>query len=104
MLSGAGLTIVPTFDSTITSDPNAAQIEADINAVIAKYEAAFSDAITVNIIFKSSTDPNVLGLSNTGAIDISYPTLRNALAADQSTANDTLADPAESARPRPHCN
>ena len=36
------LTIVPIWDSSITNDPNAAQIESTINAVISTYEADFS--------------------------------------------------------------
>src|SRR5512136_2167591 len=38
----SNLVIQPTFDSTITSDPDAAVIEATINSVIALYEANFS--------------------------------------------------------------
>src|SRR5260370_37070292 len=47
-----GLVINPTFDSSITSDPNAATIEATINSAIGTYESTFSDPITVNITFK----------------------------------------------------
>ena len=36
-------TIIPTFDSSITSDPQAATIEGTINAAIAFYENSFSD-------------------------------------------------------------
>jgi len=35
------LVINATFDSTITSDPNAATIEGTINSVIALYQASF---------------------------------------------------------------
>ena len=47
---GQALTIVPYFDSSITSDPNAAQIEATINNAISFYHA-FSNPVTVNIIY-----------------------------------------------------
>ena len=50
----AQLTIVPTFDSTITNDPNAATIEATINGAIQVYAQTFSDPITVTIDFKES--------------------------------------------------
>src|SRR5262249_22081459 len=50
-----GLKINPTFDSSITSDPNAATIMNTINAAIAVYEANFRDQITVNITFKEKT-------------------------------------------------
>jgi hypothetical protein len=44
-------TITPTFNSSITSDPNAAAIESTINNVIDIYEATFSNPITVDITF-----------------------------------------------------
>jgi hypothetical protein len=47
----AGLIILPTFDASITNDPNAAAIEATISAAIAIVESQFSDPITVNITF-----------------------------------------------------
>src|SRR4051812_49208021 len=48
----AGLVIVPTFDASITSDPNAVAIEGTINAAIQAYETGFSDPITVTIKFQ----------------------------------------------------
>jgi hypothetical protein len=48
----SGLTIIPTFDSSITSDPQAATIESTINAAIATYQSSFSDPITVYITFQ----------------------------------------------------
>ena len=51
----AQFTIVPTFDSTITSDPNSATIIAGINAVIARVEAAIANPITVNITYTEMT-------------------------------------------------
>ena len=47
--ASAGLTIIPIFDATITSDPNAAQIEATINTAIADFQSKFADPITVTI-------------------------------------------------------
>ena len=50
-----GLTITPSFDSTITSDPNAAAIENTINQAINTYETTFSDPINSNSeLLKSS--------------------------------------------------
>src|SRR5215475_6397605 len=40
-----------TFDTTITSDPNAATIQTTINTAIQNIQNAFSDNITVNITF-----------------------------------------------------
>jgi Bacterial Ig-like domain len=58
------LTINPTFDTTITSLPNATAIEATINQTIAAYEAIITDNVTVNITFKSMSTG--LGMSSGG--------------------------------------
>ena len=50
-----GLGIHPTFDSSITSNPNAAAIEAMINRAISFHESLFSDLITIQIRFRYST-------------------------------------------------
>jgi hypothetical protein len=84
------LVINATFDSTITSDPNAAVIEATINSVIALYEASFSDAVTVTITFYEMSSG--VGQSATYYIPgVSYSTFYANLAAGASTANDTMA-------------
>ncbi|PWU08754.1 MAG: hypothetical protein C5B50_28965 [Verrucomicrobia bacterium] len=87
------LTIVPTFDSTITSDPNAATIESTINAAIKVYEAAFSDNITVNIKFAEMVNPppGALGGSSTMGFIISYSSYLSALNSHATTANDATA-------------
>src|SRR2546423_1275674 len=46
------LVINPTFAANITSDPNAATIEATINRTIAAYESFISDNVTVDITFQ----------------------------------------------------
>jgi len=90
LLAQANLVIVPTWDSTITSDPNAATIKNTITNLIAVYEASFSDPVTVTITFAEMTT----GLRqsstyyNTG---IQYSTVRAALVANATTANDKLA-------------
>src|SRR4051794_19517628 len=61
-LASAGLVINATFDSTITSDPNAAAIETTINNAIAIIQSQLSDPITVNITFKKI--PGGLGQSS----------------------------------------
>ena len=54
-----GLTIHPTFDSSITNNPNSAAIQATINRAISIYESLFSDPITIQIRFRySTTAPN----------------------------------------------
>jgi hypothetical protein len=84
----SGLTIVPTFDSTITSDPNAAAIEAAINTAIVNIESQFSDPITVNINF---AEGGGLGQSSTYFATFSYSTFLAALKADAKTSDDATA-------------
>jgi hypothetical protein len=86
----AGLTINAIFDSTITSDPNAAAIEATINAAIANVQSQFSDPITVNINFKKDTSIS-LGQSLTTYYNLSYSTFLAALKADAKTSDDFTA-------------
>src|SRR5438876_4032590 len=58
-----GLTIHPTFDSSITGNPNAAAIQAMINRAIAIYESLFSDPITLQIRFRyAATAPDGMPL------------------------------------------
>jgi hypothetical protein len=87
--TAAGLVIIPTFDSTITNDPNSATIQATINAAIQQYEALFSDPITVNIKFAKITSG--LGQSSTFIGNITYSSLLTALTSDAKTTNDAIA-------------
>jgi hypothetical protein len=85
----ADLVINPIFDSSITSDPNAAAIEGVINAAILVYEKTFSDPISVNINFAEMTSG--LGSSSTFFATVSYSQYYNALKADATTADDATA-------------
>ncbi|HWA84105.1 MAG TPA: NF038122 family metalloprotease [Fimbriimonadaceae bacterium] len=85
----ANLTINPTYDSSITSDPNAAAIESCLNQVCAFYNASFTDSITVNVTFHNATSG--LGSNNPAKVTIPYATFRTALAADATTGNDAIA-------------
>jgi hypothetical protein len=95
-----GLTISATFDSSITSNPNAAAIEAMINRAIAIYESLLRDPITVHILFRyATTGPDgsplprgVLSESDSVYYVISWSTFINALRADAKTSNDSLAN------------
>jgi hypothetical protein len=99
--TSTGLVISPTFDSSITNNPNAAAIEAMINRAIAVYESLFSDPITIPILFRyATTKPNgtpigstsQVALSNFVVYTISWSAYINALRADQKTANDVAAN------------
>ncbi len=95
-----GLTIHPTFDSSITGNPNAAAIQAMINRAIAIYESLFSDPVTIQIRFRYATtgpDGNHLpqGLvsqSDTGLYILPWNTYISALRADARTNNDNVAN------------
>ena len=84
----AGLHITPTFDVSITSDPNAAAIEGAINTAIANIESQFSDPITVNIKFQKGGG---LGSSSTFFGTVSYATFLAALKGDAKTSDDATA-------------
>ncbi len=95
----AGLTIHPTFDTSITGNPNAAAIEAMINRAIAIQESLFSDPITIQIRFRyAATGPDGTPLpagriaqSNFVYYTIPWNTAVDAIRADAKTSNDTLA-------------
>ena len=90
------LTINPTFDSTITSLPNATAIEATINQTITAYEAIIADDVTVNITFKNMTtglggsSGGLLYFENYGPESDSTSYLAHLLS-HATSANDNLA-------------
>ncbi len=81
-------TIIPTFDTTITSDPNAAAIEGVINAAIAIYEHDLLDPITVRITFQEGGG---LGGSSSFYANLSYATYLAQLTADAKSSDDFTA-------------
>src|SRR5882757_2206247 len=95
-----GLIIHPTFDSSITGNPNAAAIEAMIDRAISIYESMFSDSITIQIRFRyATTAPNGTPLP-AGSVSrsdwvfyaIPWGTYISALRSDAETSNDNLAN------------
>ena len=84
-----GLKIVPTFDSTITKDPNATAIMATINAAITELCSNYSDPVTVSVTFNKVN--NGLGASLTSYTSASYTDFLTALKAHASTPNDATA-------------
>ena len=81
----AQVTIIPTFDSSITSDPNAAQIEASINSICALYSKAFTTTNTVHIYFYGL--PTGLGTSVAYNQTILYSDYRTRLLTVSNIAN-----------------
>jgi hypothetical protein len=85
------LMIVPTWDSSITSDPNAATIESTINTAIQFYETRFADPITVTIKFEEMSTAGLEGHSSWWYYNINYPDFLTALQNDATTTNDSTA-------------
>ena len=75
-----GLTIVPTFDGSITGDPTAAGIEAAINSAIGVFHQDFANPITVPIYFTEMSSG--LGQSNYDLTSVTYSDFRTALASE----------------------
>jgi len=98
--ASSAFVINATFDSSITSDPNAAAIEAVINNAIAVYEALFNDPMTVSIRFRYATTLADGSAMPAGALAVStsviyiapWNTYISALKADATTANDAAAN------------
>jgi hypothetical protein len=87
--ASAQIVINPTFDSSITNDPNALAIETGITAAVAQYATLFSDNLTVNIYFMETT--STLGSSSNARVQVDYPTFRSDLAAKPRTATKQAA-------------
>ena len=95
-----GLTIHPTFDASITGNPNAAAIQATISRAISFHESLFSDPITIEIRFRYSTtapDGMPLPVGTLARTDIllyviPWSSYISALRADAATSNDTQAN------------
>src|SRR5437762_3563468 len=104
--ASSGLIINATFDGSITSNPNAAAIEAAINRAIAIFESLFSDRLTIPILFRYSTKgadgSPVAGVSQSefAVYPITWSAYINALAADSRSSNDFTA---RMSLPRAHC-
>jgi hypothetical protein len=95
-----GLTIDPTFDTSITGNANSAVIEAAINRAIATYENLFSDPVTIEIRFRFSNvdadgtpiGPGFAARSYSGLSVQPWSTYINRLRADATTSNDATAN------------
>jgi hypothetical protein len=95
-----GLIINPTFDTSITNDPDAAAIEAMISRAISIYESLFADPFTIQILFRYATTepdgsplpPGVASQSNLVVYLIPWNPCINALIADATTSNDAVAN------------
>ncbi len=88
--ANANLNIVPTFLSSITSDPNAATIEASINSDISTVDSYIANNVTVNLTFQETSSG--LGSSGTYLYAPSYAQYYTALNTSQTlSAYDNTA-------------
>ena len=84
------LTIIPNFDSSITTNLNGPAEMAAINAAIQVFETNIADNATITINFVS--DPNVgLAQSLVYYVPVNYSDYVNALIANAKSSNDFLA-------------
>lgn len=82
--AGAGLVINATFDANVD-----AATQTVINNAIAFYESAFSNPITVNILFYTMSDG--LGTNTSPIYTVPYSTYRTALVNSVASADDATA-------------
>jgi hypothetical protein len=96
--SASAMTIVVTFDSTISANfgSNTAAFEAAFNSAAALYMAEFVNPIHVNINVTSVTGTGTLGMSSTSVGSVGWTTLRNSLVND-TNAGDTVKQTATGA-------
>ena len=77
------LVIIPTFDSSITGNANAAAIEGAVNTAIATTEGLYSNSVTLNVTFTYNPDvPGNLGRSFETFFGVSYNQYITALRVD----------------------
>jgi Fibronectin type III domain len=87
---GTHLSIVPTFESSLTSSPDASQIESAFNYAIGQLEAEYSNPITVdvNVAFSGGQ----LGMNSDALFCETYSTYRTALLANATTPDQITSE------------
>jgi hypothetical protein len=86
--SAFSLTIIPTFDSSITNDPNSAAMMAAINAAIQVEQSHLADNVTVKILFVADESVG-LGQSSSWGNNYSYTNFLSKLTNSATSRNDT---------------
>jgi hypothetical protein len=89
-MSAYSLTIIPTFDGSITNDPNGAAMVSGINFAIATLQSNILDNVTVKIAF-TNDDSVGLGQSQTFGGEYGYTNFLAALKRRAASVNDTNA-------------
>lgn len=88
-MSACGLTIIPTFDASITNDVNGPAMVAAINAAIQIEQSNLLDSVTVKIHFTNDVSVS-LGQSSSWGNDYDYLTFLTGLKASATSRNDTI--------------
>jgi hypothetical protein len=88
--SAYSLTIIPTFDSSITGDPNGAAMMTAINQSISVLQSNITDNVTVKITYVSDESVG-LGESSTFGFNVAYSDFIAALISRASSVNDIYA-------------
>jgi hypothetical protein len=90
--ASAQLTIHLTFDSSVTSNPNSAAIQAAVTYAAQQIESHYSDAITININVVAAPGTSILGQSTwIYQYPYTYAQIRSFLTSHASTPDDTTA-------------
>jgi hypothetical protein len=90
--ASAQLTIHLTFDASVTSNPNAAAIEAACTYAAQQIQNNYTNAITININVVAAAGTSVFGESATALIGtFTYAQIRSFLTTAATTADDTTA-------------
>jgi hypothetical protein len=89
-LTAHGITIVPTWDSSILNDPNVSEITNGITFAIQTLESNLTDDLTVQIDFVENTSVG-LGESSTWIVDLFYSQYLAGLQASATSRNDSNA-------------
>jgi len=87
---GTHISIVPTFESSVTTSPEASQIESAFNYAIGQFEAEYSTPITVdiNVAYAGSG----LGASDQTLFCGTYSSFRSALLANETTPDQVTSE------------
>jgi autotransporter-associated beta strand protein len=100
--SAPAVTVVPTYDATVTSDPRSAQIQNAFNYVCLQFKNLYSDPVNINITVKTVAGTGTLGQSSTSLLGTNtYAQVRTALIGDASSADDTTANASLPSSPDP---
>src|SRR5665213_2636592 len=84
------LTIIPTYEASITNDPNGAAMVKAITNAINVFQTKIADNQIVRVDF--TNDPSAgLGENSTFFVTVSYSSYLSALRSRAASANDSLA-------------